>query len=663
MKRKQLLTILLLLLLAGQIFGAKVITWVAPYYINETIEQTLNTEWDGYGMKDGISHLALQYWVPNPSSGGIQFFSRSTYDVAYTHEDSIKIFTDWAAKYDIKVLLCLYNGENGWDWSIVESGILAHPQKTIKQLVDAVQKYNLDGVEVDLENPWSNQSEKTKMLAFVKELIDTMHSYGKEVTIATFPADKGNAPNWTWWPDLLNDVGVDGVTSMGYAEIGAYSTTASWSSYKAQADQAGNSENFMIGMPAASSTWAGNTTIEHLQWIKDHGKVGVGIWDSYLGAWRDGAVWKLLSEIRGPLVKTYPITATAHLGGTLSPAGEVSVDSAGSQNFTITPDKWFVVDYVLVNGENKGSITTHTFRNVTKEQSIEAFFKKDPNAPTLYTFSNKAHANGTISSAGESMIEEKGKKTITITPDAGYVVEKVLIDEQNRGPLLTCTFNNVLANHSIEAFFKRSSGGDLGKYGTWKSPHNYTKGDTIAHNDTLWKYQGNSGIGGWGSTMKPSLWLVDPNGGNFATPPWLYVGLYNGTPDTTIVGDLIYNSGIKDTLIITTKTIIKGVLTNTETETLYINGGTSIKPTKKSYKVLTSSLLYQNNKIYLKVNKKGIYTIKLYDLRGRELLLQKKKMAESGIIPLNLAEGLSTGLYLLQLSNGLEKSIQKIGIE
>jgi len=48
--------------------GAKIITWVPPYYVPES-KTMLQKDFGDIGMKDGITHLALQFWVPNWGTG------------------------------------------------------------------------------------------------------------------------------------------------------------------------------------------------------------------------------------------------------------------------------------------------------------------------------------------------------------------------------------------------------------------------------------------------------------------------------------------------------------------------------------------------------------------------------------------------------------------
>jgi hypothetical protein len=82
-------------------------------------------------------------------------------------------------------------------------------------------------------------------------------------------------------------------------------------------------------------------------------------------------------------LRTYTITATAGIGGSISPSGNVSVNNGSNQTFTITPNSGYGMADVKVDGVSKGTLSTYTFTNVTSNHTIEASFKDNnrPNPP------------------------------------------------------------------------------------------------------------------------------------------------------------------------------------------------------------------------------------------------------------------------------------------
>jgi type IV pilus assembly protein PilY1 len=74
------------------------------------------------------------------------------------------------------------------------------------------------------------------------------------------------------------------------------------------------------------------------------------------------------------------ITASAELGGMISPAGTVVVREGESQNFAITPFPGNSIQDVLVDGVSVGAVSNYTFTNVTADHSIVAVFAIPPGA-------------------------------------------------------------------------------------------------------------------------------------------------------------------------------------------------------------------------------------------------------------------------------------------
>ena len=90
---------------------------------------------------------------------------------------------------------------------------------------------------------------------------------------------------------------------------------------------------------------------------------------------------------------TYTITATAGTGGTISPSGNVSVTSGGSQTFTITANSGYQVSQVTVDGVSQGAITSYTFNNVTSNYTISASFEPTVSPALISSVRNLTFGN------------------------------------------------------------------------------------------------------------------------------------------------------------------------------------------------------------------------------------------------------------------------------
>ena len=90
-------------------------------------------------------------------------------------------------------------------------------------------------------------------------------------------------------------------------------------------------------------------------------------------------------------------------------------------------------------------------------------------------------ANGTISPVGTTNVNHGESQTYTITPDAGYYTDQVLIDGTDNPATVnsdTYTFTNVIENHTIEVSFKKyisvttsanlPAAGDVSSGGTYR---------------------------------------------------------------------------------------------------------------------------------------------------------------------------------------------------
>jgi hypothetical protein len=238
----------------------------------------------------GITHLALQFWVPTQTG---QAVLDSSDEASATAVASLR---DWGHQNGIRVMLCVYNGAKDWDWPLAKAGFAANPDTFVDSLVSQVQQFDLDGVDIDLEGPAQYEGDKPAYVSFIQKLSGKLHRLHKQLTLDSF-CYTWNAPNEGWWPDLFPMV--DAITSMGYEEIGL--GAKDWASYAAQQQTAGQyAAKLQIGVPGGRDKWLGNTSVEQLGWIRTSGQSGVGIWDARLrgSSWKTDAVWSILDGIR-----------------------------------------------------------------------------------------------------------------------------------------------------------------------------------------------------------------------------------------------------------------------------------------------------------------------------------------------------------------------------
>lgn len=113
-----------------------------------------------------------------------------------------------------------------------------------------------------------------------------------------------------------------------------------------------------------------------------------------------------------------------------------------------------------------------------------------------YDIIAEAGENGTISPAGESSVIENGTKTYTITPDDGYVVADVKVDGQSVGAVTTYTFDNISADHEIEATFK------------WDNPFTDVSEDDDCYEAVKYVYENGLFIGTSDTEFSPNVTMT-----------------------------------------------------------------------------------------------------------------------------------------------------------
>ncbi|MBE3137904.1 MAG: DUF2341 domain-containing protein, partial [Thermoplasmata archaeon] len=147
---------------------------------------------------------------------------------------------------------------------------------------------------------------------------------------------------------------------------------------------------------------------------------------------------------------TYTITASAGVGGSITPSDSVIVNRGADQEFLITAYSGYHIDEVFVDGSSVGSVSSYTFTEVVADHTIVAYFESDI---VSYTIVASAGAGGSISPSGDVVVVEGSYQNFTITPTTGYLIDVVLVDDESKGPITWYNFSNVIADHTIEASF------------------------------------------------------------------------------------------------------------------------------------------------------------------------------------------------------------------
>jgi len=151
-------------------------------------------------------------------------------------------------------------------------------------------------------------------------------------------------------------------------------------------------------------------------------------------------------------INTYTVTpSAAGTGGSLSPSTPQTVNYNQTTSFTVTPNTGYSVASVTGCG---GTLlgNTYTTGPITGNCTVTATF-----AINTYTITASAGASGSIAPSGAVTVNYGASQTFTITPNANYHVADVQVDGSSLGAVTSYTFNNVTANHTINATFAINS--------------------------------------------------------------------------------------------------------------------------------------------------------------------------------------------------------------
>jgi len=148
----------------------------------------------------------------------------------------------------------------------------------------------------------------------------------------------------------------------------------------------------------------------------------------------------------------FNISSNAGQGGSLSVESPLQVVAGGSAKISIMPNIGFHILDVWVDGVSVGAVNSYEFINVQKNSHLEAFFAI--NQPE-YLITSNGIGNGFISPLGHLSVIEGGDINFKITPDIGYKIKDIIVNNKSIGIVDQYSFKNVQNNNQITAVFER----------------------------------------------------------------------------------------------------------------------------------------------------------------------------------------------------------------
>lgn len=145
------------------------------------------------------------------------------------------------------------------------------------------------------------------------------------------------------------------------------------------------------------------------------------------------------------------LTSIAYNHGTIDPLGDTTVAAGSTVVYTLSPEDCYTVSELLVNGVsymNNEAFdgTTLTLADLHNDMMIQAYFQI-----MKYTVTTEAAEGGAIT---ETNVYNCGTDVvITITPEACYDIESVVVDGEDQGAITEISFNALDTNHTVSATF------------------------------------------------------------------------------------------------------------------------------------------------------------------------------------------------------------------
>jgi len=298
--------------------GPQVMGWVPAYGIDASMKALTAMPAIGQAM----TRIGLQFWNPSNDGRGVVLAPVDATGMPVTAAN-VKQVAQWARAHGVQPLLTVYNNSqviNRWDWQWARRAFAEHPEEFAAALVTAVDKWDLDGVDLDLEGEGDFSADRAVYGTFVHQLSAALKAKGKLLTVDSFHSPCDNAPNMRWWSDWVGDVAT--IHSMGYEDLyeGSNATFtpegrpvcengATLFRYSWQLDWATKAgyrrDQIVMGMPTWVDTWGsggiGPNVVDHLREVRALGG-GVGLWDMQLAAvgWSKTATWEAVQALRRP---------------------------------------------------------------------------------------------------------------------------------------------------------------------------------------------------------------------------------------------------------------------------------------------------------------------------------------------------------------------------
>ena len=153
---------------------------------------------------------------------------------------------------------------------------------------------------------------------------------------------------------------------------------------------------------------------------------------------------------------THTLTASAGVGGSVSPSGAITVDDGSNQVINITPNTGYHISGYFSNGSYSctpsGNNAVCTVSDIISNEYLTANFAINTNTITV-----SAQTGGSVSPKGAVVVNYGGSEIIDVTPSSGYHITGYSSDGNvsctPSGADSTCTVSNITSDKYFTADF------------------------------------------------------------------------------------------------------------------------------------------------------------------------------------------------------------------
>ena len=144
----------------------------------------------------------------------------------------------------------------------------------------------------------------------------------------------------------------------------------------------------------------------------------------------------------------YTVITEVTEGGNIALDGDSEVACGGNAACTITQEECYSIDSVIVNGDNKGAITSYLFENIIENQNIKAYFSRNE-----FTISVRTEGDGQITLDSSATVLCGDNRSCVMVPAECSSIDSVVVNGENKGSITSYLFENIIENQEITAYF------------------------------------------------------------------------------------------------------------------------------------------------------------------------------------------------------------------